>query len=126
MKYLIIFIFLFSCCSSKEEKQGQLKYEKYINISVNTFLKENKGYSYLKIESRKPGVASSMLVSYPLDSVKIEIFPEKFEFMNAYDENGKWNIEEFKKEKISIIRVLKNDKVVNVIPYKKTFFNNID
>ena len=90
------------------------------------FLKENGQYSSLKIESRKPGVASSLLVFYPKDSITIELFPSKFKFMNTYDENGEWNIEEFKKEKISIIRILKKDKVINVIPYKKTYFNNID
>lgn len=127
MKYLFILILtLLSFCSSKVEKKESINYEKYINSSISVFLQENRGYSSIRIESKKPGVASSLSVYYPSDSLTVELFPSKFEHMKTYDSNGIWNIEEIKKEKISIIRVSKNDIVINVIPYKKNFFNNID
>lgn len=127
MKYLSILILtLLTFCSSKMEQKESIHYEKYLNSSIGVFLQENRSYSTFKIESRKPGVASSLSVYYPSDSITVELFPSTSEHMNTYDANGIWNMKEVKKEKISVIRVLKNDTVIEVIPYKKTFFNNMD
>jgi len=114
-----------SCNSTKHNDDNQENYQKYIGKSINYFLEQNKGYSKLIINEGKPRVAISLLVIYP-NSITIELFPKEFKYMKQFDELGKWNLELFKKETIETIRILKNNSVIDVVPYNENLFNPVD
>lgn len=116
-----------SCNSNTKANMTLNKnYKDFVGKSISDFLEQNKGYRDLQVIDRKPGVASSLTVFYPEDSITIELFPDDFKYMKQFDIACKWDIELFKKEKISTIRVLKNDSVIDVFPYNIDFFNPVD
>lgn len=125
---VILLLCIMLSCSTKKDSKIKLEkdYHRFVGKTIDNYLQQNIGYKSLQIIDRKPGSASSLLIEYPLDSITIELFPDKFRFMKQFDEKGQWDIKLFKKETIAIIRVIKNDSVVDVIPNKKDNFNPID
>ena len=90
-------------------------FESYIGKDINTFIEENPGYTDLWIGEGKPGYAKSLNIEYP-DSTSIELLPDSFCYMNQFDEKMRWDIQLFKKEKISRIIIYKNDSLIKTIP----------
>ena len=115
----IIILFVLSCifysCISRPTQREIRTYQKYIDTPISYYLECEKGYTEVLIKDSKPGLASSMIVIYN-DSVKIELIPNEFKYMKPFDVSRKWNIEDFKKERIKAIRFLKNDIITGVIP----------
>ena len=111
MKGLILFLltlFLAACNHTSSPKQ----YKQYIGKTVNEFLETHRAYSELSIKGGKPGSAFALVAKYPSDSLSIELIPSEFRYMKKFDEDEIWNIDLFKKEKISIIRIYKSDTSV--------------
>jgi hypothetical protein len=124
---IIIFGIFLSCNSNRKANLPlNIDYQDFVGKPISDFLEHNNSYQNLQVIDRKPGVASSLKVLYPKDSITIELFPDGFKYMKQFDIACKWNIELFKKEKILIIRVIQSDRVIDVVPYKKEFFNPVD
>ena len=95
---------------------SRLNADKYIGKNITDFLKDENFSSYRKIqigESRLL-VACSMVIFYN-NGIYMELIPIKFKFMNPYNKNREWNIEDFKKERIGIIKIYKNEILIKTI-----------
>ena len=125
----IIILFLLSCifysCISRSSQREIRKYQTYIGTPISYYLECEKGYTEVLIKDSKPGLATSMIVIYS-DSVEVEFIPKRFKYMKPFDVNRKWNIEDFKKERIEAIRFLKNGIITGVIPDDEKLKKNSD
>lgn len=116
---------MFYSCVSRPTQREIGTYQKYIGNPISCYLEGEKGYKKILIKDSKPGLATSMIVIYN-DSVEVELIPKEFKYMTPFDVSRKWNIEDFKKERIEAIRFLKNGIITGVIPDDEILKKNSD
>lgn len=118
---LSIFFLLCNCDSKKHEEKKQsvmvlltdsisdLKPERYIGKSISDFLNDKyfSRYTQFYVSSHKPSIASSLIVCYN-GGIYFELIPNEFKYMDTFSELGKWDIDDFKKEKIGKINIYKD------------------
>ena len=88
----------------------------YIGGTVASFLSDSlisKYKEYVFIDE-KPGLLSYLSLKYS-EKIYIEIEVGKYSYMKSFDEKRQWKLELFNKEKISEIRVLHNDKPIEIV-----------
>ena len=133
IKIIILFCVLINICSCNLDSKkfetkssnnsdklsdsiSSLNINKYVGKNVSEFLKDEKFSNYRKIYivGDKPSVASSLDVFYN-GGIYIKLIPKKFKYMNTFSEYGEWNIEDFKKERIDVINIYKNDVLIKSV-----------
>ena len=138
----IIFLFLLTvgyCKSLKKDKMENKKTASHIQIAfteqvgflekiknitkrdfigqpVANYLKSNyiKDFRQYIFIDEKPGLLKSINLIYEND-LSIEVEVHNYSFLNPFDEKRKWDINLFKKEKISSIRIMQKRNLIKDI-----------
>ena len=86
---------------------------KFIGKEIRVFLEDSQfsKYKALTVMTSKPGKASSLAVVYD-DQYYMEIFPDRFTYMEPFSTTANWDLEKFKMEKIWRIDVYKNGTLI--------------
>lgn len=96
-------------------KLKAIKLKEYIGKPIDSLLAHklaNEYKEYIYVDS-KPGLLTSLLLKYS-DHLYIEIFFKKFRFIKPFNVDKKWSFEDVKKEIIADIKLLYNDKYINL------------
>jgi hypothetical protein len=88
---------------------------RFIGNAVDSFLNNKtipKYQEYIFVDG-KPGMLTGLNLKYS-DNIFVELEVTQFKHMNPFDVNRKWRLDELRKEKISEIRIIYNNKEVEV------------
>jgi hypothetical protein len=89
-----------------------IDFDKYKGKPIGVFLDDiNKEYLKRFFYEGRPGYASFLRTQYS-KSLVIDVHVEKYEYMNPIDKEYKWDIEKFRKEKLSKIKIRYNGKCI--------------
>jgi len=85
----------------------------YIGGKVDSFLSDSliSNYKSFIFLDGKPGLLKSLSLKFS-DSIFVIIDVDQFQFMNPFDVKRKWNLEDFKKENISNIKLIYNNQII--------------
>lgn len=110
--FLLSLLFGTSCSRVDSEKKykteelSPLVLRQFIGKPVGYFLSRiNEEYFRYDFLDENPGVLSKCVVYY--DECLIVLTVSTYDYINRYDPNMNWDFEEFKKEKISKIEILR-------------------
>ena len=85
----------------------------FIGKPVDSFLMNEIASKYKEsvFVDAKPGMLTCLSLKYS-DSVFVEIEVVEYKYMNPFDVNRKWSLDLFKREKISQIKILYDNKYI--------------
>jgi len=98
------------------EKLKSINFHFYIGKEIACFL-EDKMFSKYKDRffiQEPPGVLQLLSLKYS-DKIFVEIGVTKYRHLKPFNMAGNWSMKLYKKEKLSIIRIIIDNKVVKVI-----------
>jgi hypothetical protein len=97
------------------QKLKAIGLKEYIGKPIDSLLANksaNEFKEYIYVDS-KPGLLTSLLLKFS-DSLYVEIFFDKFRYIKPFDTDKKWDFEHVKKEAIGDIKVLYNNKYIDL------------
>lgn len=122
MKLIVPIIFVILSCGNKKEQKNnnevhneiKMEYSSYIGKTINEFIVaecDTIDLNYYIVDD-PPGKATSLVIVLNND-ISVELFVDKFNFMNPFDMKRVWDFEKYKKEEISKIILFRNDTLIN-------------
>ena len=106
------------------EKLRQVDKKKYIGLSVDSFMKDDvisqfKSYKFI---DEPPSYLSYLLLRYS-KTIHLEILVHDYKYVEPFSSKRKWNLSDYKKEKIAIISLYNGRQLVEEYGRQTKFAN---
>ena len=90
-----------------------MDYSNFIGKEVYTFLLSDsiRHYSRYALFDQRPGLLSGLSLGYD-KNITIEVYVSKFTYIERFNMDRDWDINQFYREKISRLKVIENDVVI--------------